>query len=329
MGDDSDTSSVGSYQDLGGSSSDEEAVDSLHTKKRQGKPLRVITLENMCQYLFVDYQAHNYLQWKPMMEKYFPTGFRLRDLSFNPDWESFFDQIEEKPYYQKLQNTLRDLALRSGKIILPYGELVFNALHLLSPQDIRVVFIGQDPYINIEEIGGVSYPQATGLSFSLPMPVPLTGSLRNIFKNLLRFGHISKLPQNGCLAGWILQGCFLYNTSLTTYHRQSNAHLLYWKEFSKDLIKYISGKYQNLIFIAWGKDAHGICLNVDPKKHFIITSSHPSPYSFDKTMTGQDYHSGNYGITYPPFCNYDHFGKINENLLSHGKNPILWDLFFP
>ncbi len=104
-----------------------------------------------------------------------------------------------------------------------------------------------------------------------------------------------------------------------------------WKEFTQDLIQYLDSNYKNIVFLAWGKDAHNICLNIDPKNHHIITSSHPSPYSYNNSYTGFSYGKQNNfkdrtRITYPSFKSVDHFGRINTYLKSVNKTQIFWDV---
>ena len=58
--------------------------------------------------------------------------------------------------------------------VLPKKELVFNAFNHFDLCDLKVVIIGQDPYINEN--------QAMGLSFSVPNKVRMPPSLRNVYK---------------------------------------------------------------------------------------------------------------------------------------------------
>ena len=206
---------------------------------------------------------------------------------------------------------------------------MFNTFNVLSPKQIKVVIIGQDPYPGANKINGKLIPQAMGFSFSVPLNYPKPRSLEKIYENLLEFEHIKKIPNGGCLAPWILQGCFMINATLTTFYIKKNVHKNTWKFFTDDLLEYINSKCENIVFAVWGAQAHQLCQNIDPYKHHIITSSHPSPLGYDKTFSGFTYGKNKNPkerVTYQPFKSTDHFGRINTYLKSVGKKEIMWDL---
>src|ERR1700744_380221 len=72
----------------------------------------------------------------------------------------------------------------AGKTVYPAD--VFRALRLTSPDEVKVVILGQDPYHG-EDRGT---PQAHGLAFSVAPNVRTPPSLRNIFKEIAAsLGH--------------------------------------------------------------------------------------------------------------------------------------------
>jgi uracil-DNA glycosylase len=302
------------YQDI----SDSDLENDKKRKRTISQCKRVIPY-----YLFIYAKKYPFMNWKKCLKN---GKIKLRSLLFNPDWDEFFDQIEHNKFFKSLETHLTKY-IEEGRIILPWAELVFNIFNILSPQQIRVVFIGQDPYADTEIIDNERIPQATGCSFSIPLGFPISASLRNIFKNLHHFGHIQKIPDHGCLAFWISQGCFMMNATLTTFYKKSNSHVTIWKDFTNNLIHYLNNKFQNLVFVAWGKNAHQLCLNIDLKRHHIITSSHPSPFSCVDPMSGITYTIPRNNVTYPSFQSNDHFGQINEYFKKFRRPPIYWDNF--
>lgn len=277
-------------------------------------------------YLFINAKSYYYKSW---IDYFQSERVNLCSLLFNQMWFEFFDMVGSKSYFRKIEEILTN-CLSMKKNIIPYAELVFNIFNILSPDRIKIVIIGQDPYPGMSKIDGKMIPHAMGVSFSVPFNCPIPESLTNIYRNLLNFGHIKKIPTNGNLIYWILQGCFMINASLTTFVGERNVHKHIWYYFTNDLLDYLINKFDKLIFMVWGRDAHLLCRKIDPKKHYIITSSHPSPLSFEKTFTGMEYGISNdmnvKRVIYPSFKDTDHFGKANEYLESSDRMGIFWDL---
>jgi uracil-DNA glycosylase len=139
--------------------------------------------------------------------------------------------------------------------------------------------------------------------------------LNNIYNNLSKYGHFKKSPSHGNLTFWAYQGCLLLNTTLTVQHKCPNGHEKYWTPFTDALIKFISDKTENIVFVLWGSYSLKKLDLIDQKKHKVLISSHPSGMSFNKPLK-----------TYKPFSESDHFGQINKYLTSVGKSSILWQI---
>lgn len=316
------------FMDEKGDSESEEGDDIAEQDEPQKTfegNMKLLDVRPYTNYIFPSVTNYTFKPW----DKFFTAGkVDLTQLVFNVKWFDFFEEVSKNRYFSNIQEILLK-TIEKKHTIVPYPELVFNALNVLSPEKIKVVIIGQDPYFNTTNINGKNIPQAMGCSFSVPIGYPKPPSLTNIYKNLLEYGHISVIPESGNLSFWLIQGCLMINAALTTLLGKPNAHRDTWKEFTKDLIKYISSKCENVVFLAWGKDAHMICLNVDQTKHKIITSSHPSPYSYTSEFSGFEYGldiKTRKQITYPSFQSTNHFGLANEYLDSVDKTGILWDL---
>ncbi|AVL94667.1 uracil-DNA glycosylase family 1 [Moumouvirus australiensis] len=282
------------------------------------KPKLLVGNRTLTDYILIDAKNYSFKNWN---ECFPDNNVKLRSLIFNPAWNDFFDSVENRKYFSVLEKDLSD-CLKSGKKIVPYPELLFNIFNVISPKKIKVVIIGQDPYIKECR---PDVPEAMGLSFSVPMNCPVPPSLKNIYKNLKDFKNINNIPDHGCLASWVVQGCFLFNAALTTLLKISGAHKKLWANFAKDLLKYITDNYENIVFIVWGKPAHEMCEDIDPEKHCIITSSHPSPLAVT-SFSGKTYGKNKKYTKYPLFKDVNHFGLANKYLQSHGKQEIIWDV---
>ena len=202
---------------------------------------------------------------------------------------------------------LRDLAYGGGQgnKVYPPRHLVFNAMRLTPFDEVKVVILGQDPYIN--EFHGV--PEAHGLCFSVQEGLPIPPSLRNIFQEIQNSIYGGQ-PQavSSDLSRWAVQGVLLLNASLSVLAGRSNSHAdLGWQRLTDDIISTISGRRQHVVFMLWGAFAAKKEPLIDQEKHLILTTSHPSPLSAHRGFLGS-------GV----------FRQCNDRLQAWGLGPIVW-----
>lgn len=158
--------------------------------------------------------------------------------------------------------------------IRPRRGLWFEALRKVSPQQVRVAILGQDPYHG--EDHGIQ--QAHGLSFSVPDGVRPPPSLRNILKELADDLGTSSAVSGGNLSAWADQGVLLLNASLTTRGGQAGAHVKHWQPFTQLLMTHLGAQKQPTVFMLWGADAQKHRATI-AAHHAVISSVHPSPLS--------------------------------------------------
>jgi len=217
----------------------------------------------------------------------------------NNEWTSFLEDEMHLEYFIKLQQYI-DSEYKS-KTIFPKYENIFRAFNLISPQKIKVVIIGQDPYHGIN--------QANGLAFSVSKKCKIPPSLNNIFKELVDdFG--CNTPINGELDKWSQEGVLLINSVLTVIESNANSHKnIGWEIFTDSVIKKLSQKFENIVFILWGNPSQKKAYLIDDNKHLILKSPHPSPLS-----------------SYRGFFGSKPFSKSNNYLIKHNKKDIDWCL---
>lgn len=222
------------------------------------------------------------------------------DVKIEESWKQALRPEFEKPYFANISHHLKT-EKSQGKTIYPPGAYIFNAFNTTPLPDVKVVILGQDPYHGPN--------QAHGLSFSVQPGVAPPPSLMNIFKELREdIGAVT--PGNGSLLKWAQQGVFLLNASLTVRAGEPMSHAkIGWADFTNSVIRTISEKRENIVFILWGKFAQEKQALIDTSKHFLIKSVHPSPLSA---------HNGFFGSK--------PFSKTNEYLMSKGIDPIDWSL---
>ncbi len=214
-------------------------------------------------------------------------------------WQPLLQSEFQKPYWNKL-TTLVDEAYKN-ETIYPQQDLIFSALKLTPPEQVRVVILGQDPY---HEPG-----QAHGLAFSVQPGVKLPPSLVNIFKELASDMDLP-VRTDGCLTDWAQQGVLLLNTVLTVQHGQANSHKSFgWTKFTDAVIAATAQLPQPIVYILWGSQAQKKVklLESAAGPRLILSAPHPSPLS-----------------AYRGFFGSRPFSQVNRFLTPRGESPIAW-----
>jgi uracil-DNA glycosylase len=157
--------------------------------------------------------------------------------------------------------------------IYPSFENIFKAYNACSFQDTRVVILGQDPYHQIN--------QANGLCFSVPEGMAFPPSLKNINKELQADLGVSLA--SGDLLHWAGQGVLLINSILTVEDSLPGSHTTVgWLSFTKLILTELNLRKSGIVFMLWGNYAQKLGKDIDPTKHHIIKTSHPSPLSANR-----------------------------------------------
>jgi len=215
-------------------------------------------------------------------------------------WQAVIGQELHQPYMQALRAFLQQ-EKAAGKTIFPPGPLIFNAFNQTPFEKVRVIIIGQDPYHGMG--------QAHGLSFSVPNGVALPPSLLNIFKEIESDLGI-KMSKNGDLTAWANQGVLLLNATLTVEMANAGSHQNRgWETFTDAAIAALNQHRDGLVFVLWGSYAQRKGAMIDPKKHLVLQSPHPSPLSAHRGFFGNH-----------------QFSQINAYLQQRGEAPIDWQL---
>lgn len=195
---------------------------------------------------------------------------------FPDNWRSFLGSALDEDNLNHILTKLEEKR-RMGTVYPDTGN-VFKALEITSPEQVRVIIIGQDPYHEPK--------QAVGLAFAVPQGVKMPPSLRNIFQEFADDLETS-VPQANLLERWAHCGVLLLNAVLSVDAGVAGSHrALGWERFTDSLISALSKKRDRLVFILWGAFAQGKIPLIDQKRHLIISSAHPSPLSAHRGFFG-------------------------------------------
>jgi uracil-DNA glycosylase len=215
-------------------------------------------------------------------------------------WKAALQDEFEQPYMKQLGEFLRR-EKAAGKVIYPPGPMIFQALNSTPLERVRVVILGQDPYHGAG--------QANGLCFSVQPGVAPPPSLQNIFKELKRDLNLD-IPNHGYLQHWADQGVLMLNTSLTVEQGVAGSHAkMGWQRLTDRIIEVISEKRSDVVFLLWGAHAQSKAKLIDPTRHLLLKSVHPSPLSAHRGFIGNG-----------------HFSRANQFLKQRGLEPIDWKL---
>ncbi len=218
-------------------------------------------------------------------------------IKITQEWDEILSEEFNSKEYLSLREFLK--TEYSNYTIYPSMFDIFNSMKITAFDNVKVVLLGQDPYHN--------EGQAMGLSFSVPDGVDIPPSLVNMYKELKNELGVEP-KKSGNLTGWAKQGVLLLNTVLTVRAHSANSHKgKGWESFTDSIIKKISDKKENVVFLLWGANARSKKPLIDTKKHLILECAHPSPLS-----------------AYNGFFGCGHFKKTNEYLEKNGKKPIDW-----
>ncbi len=238
------------------------------------------------------------------------------------DIKSIFDGLDEptkdfavRPLKEDIGRIIVDInryLIDNGlttSALCPPPALILNAFRACGGVDqVRVVIIGQDPFIKRGE--------AHGLSFSVPRDISVPPSLKNIYKALHRSGLIPYIPSHGDLTLWAQQGVLLLNCALTTVVGRSNAHAHIWQQYTDKLIMGLSHRAERMIFILLGGFAQKKASLIDSARHSVLTWGHPSPLNAANHDEASPSH----------FIHCSVFTETNKILEAHGSRPIDWSV---
>lgn len=225
------------------------------------------------------------------------------------DWLDVVLDETNKPYWDVLERFVADERANPDHEVYPAPEDVFAALEFTPFLDVRVVIVGQDPYINPGE--------AHGLAFSVPAGIDIPPSLRTIRKELAADLEIepADLPEHGDLTAWAEQGVLLLNTTLTVRRGKSNSHEGFgWETFTDAVIRAISDELEGVVFILWGSAAQD-------KEKLIDQTRHPEPIKAA--------HPKAWATAHDKLAGSKPFTTANRLLAGMGRPVINWSLETP
>ena len=222
-----------------------------------------------------------------------------KNIKIHESWLKFIKSEFDKEYMKSIKKSILNYK-KSGKIIYPKNNEIFNAINLTDFEKTKVIILGQDPYHGPG--------QAHGLSFSVKDGIKPPPSLINIFKEIESDLSINVEKGNGNLTRWAKQGVLLLNSLLTVEKGKPLSHKeIGWETLTDKIIEVLNQNKRGLVFILWGSHARSKKYLISQNKNLIIESSHPSPLSAHRGFIGSK-----------------PFSRTNKYLVKNNMNPINW-----
>lgn len=151
-----------------------------------------------------------------------------------------------------LNTTLERLSKESN--YCPTPDKVFQAFVECKFKDLKVVFVGMDPYSQ----RGI----ATGLAFANveeTKPNNYSPSLKVLIDAVNKYYDDIPLGGFDCtLKLWCRQGVLLLNSALTVKENETGSHILLWRPFIISLLQNIVKIKPNTIFVLFGNQAKSL-----------------------------------------------------------------------
>lgn len=215
-------------------------------------------------------------------------------------WDVILDSEYHKEYFKKIVDFINEEY--KVKTIYPLKSRILRSLSLTDYDKVKVVILGQDPYHGEGE--------ANGLAFAVSNGINLPPSLKNIYKELYADLNIP-ISNVGNLECWAREGVLLLNSVLTVEKDKAASHKgIGWEIFTDAIIKKINEKDAPVVFILWGNFARSKRVLITNPKHYVIESTHPSPFS------------ANHG-----FFGSKPFSKTNNYLKKNNIDEIDWHVY--
>lgn len=219
------------------------------------------------------------------------------NVRMEPGWKALLADQFEQPCFRELAEFVRH-EYQTQTVFPPAGR-IFAAFDHCPLDKVKVVILGQDPYHGAG--------QANGLCFSVADGVRIPPSLVNIFKEI-RNDVGTPPPRSGNLERWADQGVLLLNNVLTVREGQAASHAgKGWERFTDTVVARLAAEREHLVFLLWGSPAQKKAAVVDPTRHLVLKSVHPSPLSAERGFYGNH-----------------HFSRTNSYLKEHGQEEIVW-----
>lgn len=179
------------------------------------------------------------------------------------DWIKVIDKVELNKVIFKL---------KSMNNYTPSMSIIFKAFELCKYNDMKVIFLGYDPYPQKNVATGILFGNKTNVN-------ELSPSLNIVKEACINY----EVPHNNIifdqtLESWAKQGILMLNSALTVEINKIGSHTMLWRPFISKLIKNISSINTGIIYVLFGEQARTFKPYIG-KNNIILEEKHPAYYA--------------------------------------------------
>lgn len=187
---------------------------------------------------------------------------------FFGDWIKVIDITE-------MYRVLGELNKVNPELLCPRPNEVFKAFKLCPYKELRVVFMGQDPYPQKDIATGILFGNKEGTPEDKFSP-----SLQVIKESCINYEIPHGPIEFDCtLESWSKQGILMLNSALTCKVNEIGSHTMLWRKFISLFLKNLSSRATGIIYVLFGKQAQTFEPYIDKKYNDIIKVEHPAYFA--------------------------------------------------
>lgn len=213
-------------------------------------------------------------------------------------FKKFFGSKVAYEMYQKIKEEAKN------GTIYPSSSDTYRVFKESYPEDLKVVFILQDPY---SEEFSFKKPQACGVAMDCRYGKILP-TLNTFYEGMKEnLGH--DVDRSESLEYLVEQSILLLNSELTVTKDMPGSHSGIWKPFMEYFFKEVMIHFTGIVYVLMGTKSWELESLINSDANYIFKLNHPASSKHNGT-------------------NWDHkeiFTKINEILLSQGRSEIMWN----
>lgn len=200
-------------------------------------------------------------------------------MTFEEYFKEWLNVIDKKELYSVINKLVAEY---KRKLICPNQQDVFKAFELCSYKDVKIVFIGQDPYPQKDVATGILFGNKKGT-------IDLSPSLEMIKEAVINY-EIPHPPIDFdvTLESWAKQGILMLNSALTCEMNKIGSHTMLWRPFISKLLCNLSKSSPGLLYVLFGEQAQTFEPYINKRVNTIIKSHHPAYYARTHSKISHD-----------------------------------------